>query len=93
MIAGHVDSKEGPAVFYDLDELEPADRVIVHRSDASRIAFVVRGMEQHGKDSFPTQRVYRSSGAPRLRLVTCSGDFNEDTGHYEDNTIVFLDRA
>lgn len=93
VIAGHVDSKRGPAIFYELDQLETGDKVLVERVDGSVVSFAVIGMERHSKDDFPTQRVYGQTSAPTLRLVTCSGDFNESTGHYEDNTIVFLGRA
>lgn len=93
VIASHVDSKSGPAIFYELDQLETGDKVLVERVDGSVVSFAVVGMERHSKDDFPTQRVYGPTSAPTLRLVTCSGDFNEGTGHYEDNTIVFLGRA
>ena len=93
MIAGHVDSKTGPAVFHHLRELERGDEIRVRRRDGTVGRFVVRGSEQHPKDRFPTQRVYGRTREPTLRLVTCSGDFDARTGHYTDNTIVFADAA
>jgi LPXTG-site transpeptidase (sortase) family protein len=93
VIAGHVDSKSGPAVFHRLDELERGDEIRVHRRDGSVGRFVVRGSERHPKARFPTRRVYGRTPGPTLRLVTCSGDFDTATGHYTDNTIVFADAA
>jgi sortase (surface protein transpeptidase) len=90
VIAGHVDSKSGPAVFYRLRDLEPGD--LVHVSDAlgASVTFEVEELEQHPKDEFPTEKVYDSAGFwPMLRLVTCAGSFDQSTGHYRDNTIVY----
>jgi hypothetical protein len=44
------------------------------------------------KTGFPTQRVYGKTRLPTLRLVTCGGPFNEATGHYRDNLIVYATR-
>jgi LPXTG-site transpeptidase (sortase) family protein len=93
VIAGHVDSKTGPAVFYRLDDLRAGDEIRVHRSDGTRARFVVARLERHPKDEFPTRKVYARTGEPTLRLVTCSGDFDAASGHYVDNTIVFADAA
>ena len=49
VIAGHVDSQAGPAVFYRLDELAAGDRVEVTRSDGQVFAYRV----VHGRDRTP----------------------------------------
>jgi sortase (surface protein transpeptidase) len=89
VILGHVDSKRGPAVFYRLRELRPGDRVEVVRAGGSRVAFTVERVEQYPKRRFPTAEVYYPTLRPKLRLVTCGGAFNDATGHYTDNVIVF----
>jgi LPXTG-site transpeptidase (sortase) family protein len=93
VIAGHVDSETGPAVFYRLEELRAGDEIRVHRADGTRARFIVARLERHPKDDFPTRSVYAGTREPTLRLVTCSGDFDTATGHYVDNTIVFADAA
>lgn len=93
VIAGHVDSRTGPAVFHRLEDLRAGDEIRVRRDDRTTVRFVVRRLERHGKDAFPTRRVYARTRGPSLRLVTCSGDFDAATGHYVDNTIVFADAA
>jgi hypothetical protein len=89
VILGHVDSNRGPAVFYRLRELRPGDRVEVVRAVGSRVAFTVERVEQYPKRRFPTAEVYYPTLEPMLRLVTCGGAFNNATGHYTDNVIVF----
>jgi LPXTG-site transpeptidase (sortase) family protein len=93
VIAGHVDSKSGPAVFYRLRELRPGDEIIVRRHDGTSVRFVASRSDQHPKDRFPTARVYGRTEEPTLGLITCSGEFDTATGHYTDNAIVFADTA
>jgi sortase (surface protein transpeptidase) len=93
IIAGHVDSHTGPAVFYRLRELRPGATIIVDRRDGTRARFTVLGSERYPKSRFPTARVYGSTPGPTLRLITCSGTFDGSTGHYLDNTVVYADAA
>ena len=93
VILGHVDSKDGPAVFYRLEELRPNDDVVVDRADGSRVRFRVDRVERHPKDRFPTDAVYLPVLEPALRLVTCGGSFDGSTGHYRDNIIAFASLA
>jgi hypothetical protein len=90
VIAGHVDSKSGPAVFYRLRDLAKGDTIKVHGRGGSTTSFTVQRLEQHPKDDFPTDAVYRSDlDQHALRLITCGGSFDRSTGHYRDNIIVF----
>ena len=90
IIAGHIDWK-GPGVFYHLHNLKPGDQVTVTRADGSQPAFRVTRVAQFSKDQFPTKLVYGNIDHPGLRLITCGGSFNTQTGHYEDNIVVFAD--
>ena len=92
VIVGHVDSKSGPAVFYRLRELRRGDVIRVARVGGSTVRFRVEGLERWPKSAFPTRRVFRRTRLSTLRLVTCSGNFDPSTGHYEDNTIVYAVR-
>ena len=89
VIVGHVDSYEGPAVFYRLRELQPGDRVKIDRVDGSIVEYEVYGQETVAKDAFPTERVYGPTDGPELRLVTCGGRFDEDARSYDDNVVVY----
>ena len=89
VIAGHVDSHDGPAVFYRLRELVPGDTVEVVQRDGDVVSFTVRSLQQFAKDEFPTDLVYGPAPGPVLRLITCSGEVDRVSGHYTDNTVVF----
>jgi hypothetical protein len=86
VVAGHVDSFQGPAVFFDLQQLQYDDAITITRVDGSQAVFAVREMLQVDKAEFPTELVYGPTDAPELRLVTCDGDF--DGGSYLGNLIV-----
>ncbi|MEU4545460.1 class F sortase [Nonomuraea dietziae] len=88
-IYGHVDTKEGTAVFYRLGELKPGDEIRLHRSDGSAAVFAVDSVEVFAKRSFPTRRVYGPTEAPELRLITCGGEFDPDTDGYLANVVAF----
>lgn len=89
VVVGHVDSRDGPGVFFRLRHVTAGDRVDVDRADGTTATFRVVRVEQHAKDRFPTSAVYGATTEPTLRLVTCGGAFDRATGHYVDNIIVF----
>lgn len=89
VIAGHVDTHAGPAVFVRLHELRPGDEVEVTQRDGDVLTFTVRSLAHFPKDAFPTDLVYGPAPGPVLRLITCSGEIDPTSGHYTDNTIVF----
>ncbi|WP_307874465.1 class F sortase [Frankia nepalensis] len=93
VIAGHVDSRSGPAVFYRLGELRPGAPVLVDRADGTTATFVVDRLAQYSKANFPDQEVYYSGSGAQLRLITCGGVFNKSSGHYTDNIVVFAHLA
>jgi endo-1,4-beta-D-glucanase Y len=88
VIAAHVDSPTGPAVFFDLPKLTPGDTVSVRRSDGTTADFIVTGLQTVEKDTFPTASIYAPVPAPELRIVTCAGAWDPATGHYVDNLVV-----
>jgi sortase (surface protein transpeptidase) len=88
VIAGHIDSRRGPAVFYRLHALRPGDRVAVERADGTTVQFAVEGSAQYPKRAFPTEAVFGPSPDPLLRLITCGGTFDRSTRHYRDNVVV-----
>jgi hypothetical protein len=90
VIFGHVDSAAvGPAVFYNLGSLRPGDLVDVLLKDQQTAVFRVYSSALYLKADFPTRTVYSYTTWPTLRLITCGGEFDQDTGHYLGNTVVF----
>ncbi|MFI8966378.1 class F sortase [Streptomyces sp. NPDC053493] len=88
VVAGHVDTTLGPAVFHRLAALRPGAAIAVLREDGRTALFTVDAVELHAKDRFPDDKVYGDSDRPELRLITCGGDWSRSTG-YRANTVVF----
>lgn len=90
IIEGHVDTEQGPSVFYDLAKLRPGDEIVVTRKDGITATFTVDALRDVRKSSFPTELVYgsRDLGRSTLRLITCSM-FDPDIGTHVGNTLVF----
>ena len=65
LLAGHVDSRAGPGVFFRLRDLRAGDRVDVVRADGSIAAFTVTGHVESAKIGVPDR--------PRLRPDTRPG--------------------
>jgi len=93
VIVGHVDSREGPAVFFRLGQLRQGDRIVVGRDGGAATAFTVERVERHAKESLPVGRIWNRTSQPVLRLITCGGSFDRSTGHYRDNVIVYAELA
>lgn len=89
VIAGHVDSQSGPAVFFDLRTLTRGDVVSVLRSDGRTVRFRVDAVDRYPKDDFPTAAVYGPTPDPSLRLITCGGTFDYRRHHYRDNVVAY----
>ena len=89
VIAGHVDSRSGPGIFFWLRDLRPGDRIYVGRADGTMAVFTVTAVRKVAKDLFPTAAVYGPVPDAELRLITCGGVFDRSLGSYLSNIVVF----
>jgi sortase (surface protein transpeptidase) len=89
IIAGHIDSRLGPGIFFYLSRLRRGDRVYVRRADGALVVFSVTAVQMYPKDDFPTKAVYGPTPDPELRLITCGGTFDYESGSYLSNTVVY----
>lgn len=89
IIVGHVDTYEGPAIFYRLKDIKPKEIIEVSRADGSLVKFEVTELQQFEQNNFPTDKVYGNIDHAGIRLITCGGVFNKDTQRYSHNTVVF----
>jgi hypothetical protein len=92
VIAGHVDSRLGPGVFFRLRALRVNDAITVQMSNGGRVRFVVDAVRQYPKASFPTAVVYGPAPGAALRLITCGGRFDRSQRSYQDNIVVYASR-
>lgn len=93
VLAGHLDSQTGPAVFWELADLHEGDRVLVVDAEGREWPFTVRESVRYRDDDPPLQRIFGWSGVPRLNLITCGGAWDTGIGSYEERLVVFTEPA
>ena len=89
VIEGHVDSYQGPGVFYRLGALRPGNQIDVTLANGITAVFRVTGVREYVKDKYPAEMIYGRTDYAALRLITCGGDFDFATHHYLSSVVVF----
>ncbi len=89
VILGHVDSFEGPAVFFSLGQLTQGDKILITRADGTEVTFEVDYFVRYAQEEFPTELVYGVLPYPALRLITCTGTFIKGEQRYTHNLVVY----
>jgi sortase (surface protein transpeptidase) len=93
IVAGHVDTKTGPAVFFLLAYLRKGDPVVINRADGTVATFKVDYVQTFSKGAFPDQQVYGNTPDAELRIITCGGTYDHKKKDYESNVVVFAHLA
>ncbi len=90
VLEGHIDTVNGPSVFYRLAAVRIGNKITVKREDGKTAEYTVSAVRSYpDKAQFPTELVYGGDlSAPTLRVITCA-NFNQTTRHYAGNTVVF----
>jgi hypothetical protein len=89
IVAGHVDTRQGPAVFYNLGALTKGTTVEIDRSDGRTAVFTIDAIEVYRAADFPDQKVYAPATRPELRLITCGGGFDKKHQQYLGNVVAY----
>ena len=91
VLLGHVDSAVGAGhlgVFFRLGELVPGNAIQLKLANGVVTRWTAVSTALYEDSQFPDASVYSQTGAPTLRLVTCGGQFNWATHHYESTVVV-----
>ncbi len=92
VLAGHLDSRDGPAVFFRLGSLQPGDTIEVEFGDgADGRVFTVREITQYPVDGAPLDNVFGYVDHSELVLITCAGEFGGPESGYSERVIVYAD--
>jgi sortase (surface protein transpeptidase) len=89
VIAGHFDSKTGPAIFWRLRELRPGDEIFVSSDDGIERRFVVQATENYRFDNAPLERIFGTTSDAGLNLITCGGTFDRRSSNYDQRLVVY----
>ncbi len=88
VLAAHVDYDGAYGLFFHLPDLAPAHRFTVVGADGSRRSYRVVSNRRVPKPALRDQDLFRTTGPPRVALITCGGGFDPARRSYLDNVIV-----
>lgn len=92
VISAHVDSRDEVGPLAKLPRLRKGAQIVVTVGGA-RVEYVVERVDQYAKTALDTEALFARSGPARLHLVSCGGEWNPRTRHYEDNVVAIARRA
>ncbi|TLS35961.1 class F sortase [Pseudalkalibacillus caeni] len=89
VIAGHVDNKTGPAVFFKLEKLKKGDEIKVSGSDGNQRTFVVYAVKSYPRNEAPLNEIFGYTYRSGLNLITCTGDFDHEASTHKERLVVY----
>lgn len=93
VIAGHLDSRTGPAVFAKLEDIEIGDIVSVVDTKGKKTDFRVIKEQVYFDANAPLLDIFGPTDEAHLNLITCEGEFNRDTDRYDRKLVVFTEKV
>ena len=92
VFAGHLDyAGYGPAVFWNLDTLQPGAWIEVYQEDGVLVTYAVTSVRPFAATDDASALV-TSLGRPTITLITCGGDFDRAARAYLNRLVVTGDR-
>ncbi|MGD6966165.1 sortase domain-containing protein [Rossellomorea vietnamensis] len=91
VIAGHVDSQEGPAIFFYLKDIEIGETITIFDENGKEKTFKVKAKESYKNEEAPIEKIFGSSSERNLNLITCTGTFNYDEHLYPDRLVIYTE--
>ena len=93
VMAGHVDYwNVGPAVFWDVRYLPEGDIIRVVGEDGKNYEYAVQWTQPYMAEELTPEVIQNDivgdTGEETLTLITCGGEFNPDTGEYNERWVV-----
>ncbi|ACZ41485.1 peptidase C60 sortase A and B [Thermobaculum terrenum ATCC BAA-798] len=92
VIAGHLDSTTGPAVFWKLKDIRIGDVVSVIDEDGHKINFKVTKIQSYFDEDAPLYDIFGPTDKSRLNLITCDGSWDPKAKRYDKKLVVFTEK-
>ncbi len=88
VMAGHLDTLFGPAVFEHLDQARPGDEILVDSDSGSVLRFIVTRSDVYDARSAPMREIFGGGTGRMLRLITCDGAWIAERRQYSERLVV-----
>ncbi len=93
VFAAHVDYIHvGPAVFWNLKDVEEGDIVRVRLADGTEYKYAVTFKKQFDAATAPVNDIVGSTPKETVTLITCGGTFNSASHQYDKRLVVRAER-
>ncbi len=93
VFAGHVDYiRVGPAVFWNIKDLEQGDIIEVHLVSGTVYRYAVTLKQQYDAATAPVDTIVGPTPKESVTLITCGGTFNSVTHQYDKRLVVRAER-
>ncbi len=93
VIDGHFGYHDNlPAVFDNLSQLRPGDKLYIEDKKGAAATFVVRESRSYDPSADATDVFHSSDGKAHLNLITCEGTWNASQKSYSNRLVVFADK-
>lgn len=91
VIDGHLNTDDGPGVFWDLHKIEVGDIVSVIDEKSVVRMFKVLEKVVYPVNDAPMLDIFGDADGAHLNLITCAGKWNTALDHYEDRLVIYAD--
>jgi sortase (surface protein transpeptidase) len=94
LMAGHLDYWDvGPAVLYNINNLNQGDTISVTGEDGQIYTYEVDWRENFATENAPLDKIVGPTDNESLTLITCGGPFDYANGVYLERTVVRAHRV
>jgi LPXTG-site transpeptidase (sortase) family protein len=94
VLSGHVDYHDyGPAVFWDLQKLDPGAEIVIHLRDGTEYHYAVKWNKTVDPGSTVWSDVVAATSQESLTMITCAGTFDSSSRSYDQRRIVWAVRT
>lgn len=91
LLVGHVSGNSLPGIFKNIASLVPGENIEIERGDGTVIKYRVEAVEEYPIESIDMTKILSEVPAEKhsLRLLTSSGDYNEQSESFATQTVVY----
>ena len=94
VLSGHVDYHDyGPAVFWDLQKLDPGQELTIRLRDGTEYKYVIQWNKVVEQTSTAWNEIVASTSQESVTIITCAGDFDPETRSYDQRRVVWATRV
>jgi sortase (surface protein transpeptidase) len=88
VITAHVDDfVQGLGPFAALSSMPAGAEIVITTADGVDHRYILESVQNLQKEQVPLDQVFDRDGAPRVVLITCGGQFDENVRSYSDNVV------